>query len=328
MLFKALHNSTISAMVLGPFLVLALWARYFLVDITHITTLDNPSMPFWDFLVEPYLGYSQFTAALASFVLVLLTGLSINRMVVRYGMLKQQSMMVLIMYGLLSSAFLSVQKLSPVWFFVFFFILGLERLFSGVQKRNATANCFDAAFLLGIGSLFYAKGIFFFPLLLIAMGVLRLANFRSVVAAILGLGFPLILNFSWYFYWNKGFVFFESLSENLVANPGQYNHDVFSRIYMGLIIFITGISILATVRQMGTQKVIVRRYHRVFIWVILISASAVLTPFFSVEMLPLAAIGAAVTISNWLEYVSRKMVKEVILLLIVIVTLLGQWFLF
>ncbi len=97
---------------------------------------------------------------------------------------------------------------------------------------------------------------------------------------------------------------------------------------MGLIIFITGISILATVRQMGTQKVIVRRYHRVFIWVVLIIASAVLTPFFSVEMLPLAAIGAAVTITNWLEYVSRKMVKEVILLLIVIVTVLGQWFLF
>lgn len=328
MLFKSLHNNTISAMVLGPFLVLALWMRYFFVDITHITTLDNPSMPLWDILVDPYLGYSRFTAALASFVLVLLTGLSVNRMVVRYGMLKQQSMMVLILYALLSSAFLSVQKLSPVWFFVFFFILGLERIFSGVQKRNATAHCFDAAFLLGIGSLFYAKGVFFFPLLLIAIGVLRLANFRSVLASVLGLVFPLVLNFAWYFYWNKGFVFFESLSENLVANPGQYNHDVFSRIYMGLIIFITGVSILATVRKMGSQKVIVRRYHRVFIWAILFSAAAVLTPFFSVEMLPLAAIGASVTITNWLESVSRKMVKDVFFLLIIIATVIGQLVLF
>ncbi len=328
MLFKSLHNNTISAIVLGPFLVLALWVRYFFIDITHLTSLDNPSMPVWDILIDPYLGYSRFTAALASFVLALLTGLSINRMVVRYGMLRQQSMMVLIIYGLLSSAFLSVQKLSPVWFFVFLFVIGLERLFSGVEKRNATSNCFDAAFLLGIGSLFYAKGVFFFPLLLIAIGVLRLANFRSLVAAVLGLVFPFILSFAWYFYMNKGFVFFEALSENLVANPGQYNHDVYSRVYMGLIIFITGLSILATVRQMGIQKIIVRRYHRVFIWVILISATAVLTPFFSMEMLPLAAIGAAVTLTNWLETVSRKVVKEAVFLLLVIITLAGQLLLF
>ena len=285
-------------------------------------------MPVWDFLVAPYLGYSRFTAALASYVLVLLTGLSINRMVARYGMLRKQSMMVLIMYGLLSSAFLSVQKLSPVWFFVFFFIIGLERIFSGVQKHNPTANCFDAAFFMGLGSLFYAKGVFFFPLLLIAIGVLRLASFRSVTASVLGLLLPFILSFVWYFYWNKGFVFFDILNENLVANPGQYNHGAYSRVYMGLIIFITGLSILATVRQMGTQKVIVRRYHRVFIWVILLSAAAVLTPFFSMEMLPLAAVGATVTLTNWLESVSRKMVKEIIFLLIVLITLAGQFLLF
>jgi hypothetical protein len=285
-------------------------------------------MPVWDVLVDPYLGYSRFTAALASFALVLLTGLSLNRMVIRYGMMKQQSMMVLILYGLLSSAFMSVQKLSPVWFFVFFFIIALERIFSGVQKRNATANCFDASFLLGIGSLFYAKGIFFFPLILIAIGVLRLANFKSVVAGVLGMLLPFVISFAWYFYWNTGFVFFETLSENLVANPGQFNHDLFSRIYMGLIIFLTGLSILATVRQMGTQKVIVRRYFRVFIWVILLSAAAVLTPFFSVEMLPLAAVGAAVTITVWLESVSRKMVKETIFFLIVLITLAGQFLLF
>jgi hypothetical protein len=39
-----------SAIVLGPLVVLGLWIRYFVVDITHITALDNPSMPFWDFL--------------------------------------------------------------------------------------------------------------------------------------------------------------------------------------------------------------------------------------------------------------------------------------
>ena len=140
-----------------PFLVLALWLRFFFVDIVHITSLDNPSMPLWDALVLPYLGYSKYTAATGTFLLALLTGFTINRMVSRYGMLQSHSMMPLLVYGLFSGAFLSVQKLNPVWFFVLFFTLAVERLFASVNQRNPAAGCFDAAMLMGIGSLFYAK---------------------------------------------------------------------------------------------------------------------------------------------------------------------------
>jgi hypothetical protein len=76
------------------------------------------------------------------------------------------------------------------------------------------------------------------------------------------------------------------------------------------------------------QKIIVRRYHRIFIWVIMLAATAVLTPFFSMEMLPLAAVGAAVTITAWLESVSRQNIKETFFVLIVLATLVGQFLLF
>ena len=315
-------------MVLAPFVVLGLWARYFFVDVTHITTLDNPAMPIWDFLIDPYLSYSRFTAALASFVLVLVIGFTISRLASRFGILRQQSMMMLIMFSLLSSAFFSVQKLSPFWFFVLFFVLGLERIFVGVQKRNGTVNCFDGAFLVGLGSLFYIKGVFFFPLLLVSIGMLRLANFKSVLASFIGLLLPFILSFAWYFFFNKSFLFVDVLSENLASNPGQYNHGVFSRIYMGFMILLTSLSILMVVRKMGTQKVVTRRYYRVFVWIILFSSAAVLTPFFSVEVLPLFAVGAAFTIISWLESVSNNLFKEMVFLLIFVFTIAGQFLLF
>lgn len=180
MLFKSLHSNSISATMLTPLAVILLWLRYFVVDIAHFTVLDNPSMPLWDVLILPYFGYSSFTAALASLILVILTGVLINTMAVRYGLIRRQSLIVLLVYALLTSAFLSVQKLSPVWFFVFFFVAGLNRVFGAVGKRKPAVSCFDGSFLLGLGTLFYAKGLFFFPLLISQWGFYACCHLRRL----------------------------------------------------------------------------------------------------------------------------------------------------
>ncbi|WP_026474073.1 LTA synthase family protein [Alkaliflexus imshenetskii] len=328
MLFRFLHKNDISIVILAPFLVLALWLRFFFVDIVHITSLDNPAMPLWDAFVLPYFGYSKYTAATGTFLLALLTGFSVNRMVARYGMLQHQSMMPLLIFGLLSGAFLSVQKLNPVWFFVFFFVLAIERLFATVNQRNHAVGCFDAAFLLGVGSLFYAKGLFFLPILIVTIGILRIGSLSSLVASFFGLLFPFVASFVYYFYFEKGVWFILVLKENLITNPGQYNHTVVSHIYMSFVIAILAVSILSVVRYMSVQKVIVRFYFRVFIWIILLAGAAVLTPFFSMELIPLAAVGASVTVAFWLERIKSVWIKEIGFLLLVCLTVIGQFFLY
>lgn len=328
MLFKSLHNNSINAALLTSVVVVFLWLRYFVVDITHFTAIDNPSMPLWDAVVSPLFGYSAFTAALSSLGLVFLTGLFLNRMAARYALLQRQSLIVLLIYAMLSSAFLSVQKLSPVWIFVVFFVLGLDILFGAVDRRNPSVKCFDAGLLLGLGSLLYAKGLFFFPLYILAMGVLRLYSFRALAASLMGLLFPFAMSFAYYLFIDKGAAFYEILIENLVANPGQYSHTFYSRIYMAFLILITTISILVCIRQMNVQKIIVRRYFRIFIWIILINAAAVMSPFFSMELMPLSVSALAVVVTKWFEVIQRNKVREIVFLFFILVTVAGQFFLY
>jgi hypothetical protein len=328
MVFKFFHQNTISALIIAPLILLGLWLRVYIIDIVHITTLDNPSMPLWDSIILPYLGYSGFTAATGSLTLALLTGLRINRMVSKYGLLHSQSMLSLIIFGLLSSAFLSVQKLNPVWFFVFFFVLGIERLFGSVTKKHPASGCFDAALLMGLGSLIFAKGLFFFPILLTIMGILRLANVKSVIASILGLSFPFVVSFVWFFINDQELWFLQELNENLIANPGQYNHTVFSQIYMGIIIATLALSIIVTMRHISAQKIIVRFYFRCFIWILLITGAAVLTPFFSMELIPVAAAGASVVVASWLEKIKSGWIQESLFFVLIAVTLAGQLLLY
>jgi hypothetical protein len=328
MLFNKLHQNTWTSALIIVILVATMWVRLFVVDLAHITTLDNPAMPLWSGWIQPWFGFSQCRSALLSFVLVLLTGFAISRMVSQYNLMNYQGLMPLFIFSLMTSVFLSVQKLNPVLIYLFFVVHGLERLFGSPTQNRNTNRCFDAAFFMGIGSLFYAKGIFFFPILIISMGILRVANLRSFMAAIIGLMLPFIFSFTYFFLVNKEGWFLTELQENLIANPGQYNHTIFSRIFMTAIIFLLVVSILSAFQHLPAQKIVNRFYFRIFIWILLVSSIAVLTPFFSMEMIPLSAVGGSVLLTNLFEKMKRKWVKELCFSAFVALIVTGYFFLY
>ena len=328
MLFNKLHQNTVASAVTIILMTAAMWIRLFVIDLAHITALDNPAMPLWCEWIQPWFGFSQWKSALLSFVLVLLTGFSISRMVSQHNLTNRQGLMPLLIFGLMTSAFLSVQKLNPVLIYLFFVVHGIERLFGCPQQNRNINRCFDAAFFMGIGSLFYAKGLFFFPILIIGMGILRVANLKSLMAAFIGLLLPFIFSFTYFFLIDKEGWFLTELQENLIANPGQYNHTIFSRIFMTSIILLLVISILAAFQHLPAQKIVNRFYFRVFIWILLISSIAVLTPFFSMEMIPLSAVGASVLLTNFFEKIKRRWVKEIGFTAFVALILAGYFFLY
>jgi hypothetical protein len=76
-------------------------------------------------------------------------------------------MLPLFIFLMLSAAFLSVQKLNPVWFFAFFFVIGIDRFLGSVNETKPVVKCFDGSLLIGIGTLFFAKGVFIYPMFLL-----------------------------------------------------------------------------------------------------------------------------------------------------------------
>ncbi len=327
MLFNKLHNNSLATIIAVPFIVILLWLRLFTVDMANITALDNPAMPIWNTFILPWLGHSQFIAALTSLLLVVLSGLSVNRMVTKHGLLHAQSMITLLIFSLMVGAFLSVQKLNPVLFFLLFFTHGLERILN--QTNGQIVNrCFDAAFLIGIGSLIYIKGVFIFPFILVAMGILRTLNIQNILGAFAGLILPFIFSLTYFFVFDRLPWFLLEIEENILANPGQYNHTLFSKLFMTSIILLLALSLLSTVRSLPLRKVKVRYYFRIFIWTLLLTTGILLTPFYSMEMLPIAAIGASVLLASFFERITNKKTKEVLFALFVALMVSGQFFLY
>ena len=328
MLFKSVHSSHLSASAISIFALLALWARLYIIDMAHVTAFDNPTMPIWSAVIIPVFGYSQLMAALLSTILAFLIAFSLNRVILKFGLIQQQSMLPFLVYALLSGAFLSVQKLNPIWIFTLFFILGIEQLFLGVNARKPQAKCFNASLLIGIGSLFFAKGILLYSFFFLAMTILRIANYKTITASLMGFVFPFAIAFAYYFYTDNVITLFSEINENLFSNPGQYNHNAFSKIYIGILILFNIISVVLSFGYMSSQKILTRRYFRCFTWLLFIMCGFVLTPFFSMEMMPVLSLISTVIIVLWLDKMKRKRIPEIVLMLLVVLAVLGQMFMY
>lgn len=327
MLIKVIHNNRLITLLLVPLIMLALWARFFVIDITHVTIHDNPSMPLWDAVVMPVFGYSRFAASFLCYALALISGMTITRIISRHGMISKQSMLPLFIFALLSAAFLSNQKLSPIWFFALFFSFGIEQMMSCVNDNKPAIRSFNASLLVGIGSLFYAKGAFIYPVLFLVLGILRVANHRTIIASFMGFLLPFVFSLSYYFFIDETIAFLSHVNENIVSNPGQYNHTIYSKIYLFFFILLNFIGVVVLSRYMGIQKVITRRYFRLFIWIILLIGIGVLSPFFSNEIIPIAIIGSTVILSFWIDKITKRWVQETTLWFLVLLTIFGQLFL-
>ncbi len=330
MLYRIFHSNSMNALALSFLLMLLLWGRVFFYGGPEPLSLQGADMPLWSSVIVPVCGQSAFLAATFAFLMAFTIGFSLNRLVSRYGLLQQQSMLALVIYALLVSGFLSVQRLNPVWVFTLFFLPGLDRVLgasssgshvaSGVQTR-----CFDAAFLTALGSLFYAKGLFLFPIVWVAMGLLRLFTLRSFIASVLGLIFPYAVSAGYYFFMGRTTEFSSLVIENLLSNTGQYSHHPASKIYLALLLLFALIAVVNLVRYMPVQKIITRKYFRVIIWLILMAAATGLSPFFSIELIPVFSLGLAIAIAFWMEKIRVLWWREVLLWVLIATAVSAQF---
>ncbi len=187
------------------------------------------------------------------------------------------------------------------------------------------AWCFEAAFWVSLGSLFYAKGIYFLVLIGMTMFILRLFSFRDVLAALIGAILPYLLSMGYYYQVGQLEWFIDLILENFISPVAFFSHSIYSQVYNGIIIFMVFLAILAVVRIMPVVKIITRKYFRIFIWLIVLGIVAALTPYFSLEVLPVLAIGAAIVLNRFFNAIRRPAVQEVMFVLLVVITLAAQF---
>ena len=229
------------------------------------------------------------------------------------------------LYLFLVSGYLVVQKLHPVWFFAPLLLLAIERLFTAYGNRKPMSYCFEASLWLSLGSLFYGKGIYFIIFIWMIMFILRMISLRSVLASVIGLILPYILVMGYYYMSGRLLWLLDVAVENFISPVAFFSHSVYSQIYKSFIIALTFIAILAVVRILPTVKIISRKHYRILIWLIVLGIIAALTPYFSLEVVPILALGSAIVLSRFLNAIRRPLIQEIILFLIVGITIAAQF---
>ncbi len=324
MLFRTINSNSIISYALLPVFLIGIWANALFDVSTPALPSDETAMPLWN-LIEKLVKNSSFFASTISMLLAAIMAFGVNRIVNRYSLMSTQTPLPGFVYLVLISGFISIQKLHPVWFFTPLFLLALERLFLATGNRKPMALCFEAAFWLSVGSLFYAKGIYFIVLIWITMVILRSLTGRSAVASILGLILPYLLSFGVFFWQDKHLWFLNLTTENFFSGVAFFEHNLFSKIYNGLAYFLILLSILMVFRIMPSLKINSRKHYRIFIWLIVCCTIAGLTPYFSLEVGPLLAIGASIMTSRFLLTMKKSLIQELTFYLLIIITFTAQF---
>ncbi|WP_289054632.1 DUF6427 family protein [Carboxylicivirga marina] len=324
MLFRVFNRNDIVALALMPLLLIVFWTNTFLFDQAPSFPYDNNPMPLWELVINTLKG-NHFLASIISMLIALIMMFSVNRIVNRYTLFNGQTNLPGFVYILLVSGYLMTQKLHPVWFFTPLLMLSIERLFVASGERKPMTWCFEATFWLSLGSLFYAKGIYFIILLWMIMFILRLMNMRSFIASVLGLILPYLFSFAYFFWFDDSSWFTDTAYENFISPIAFFEHTLYSQLYNGLIMFLVFISILSVVRILPAIKIITRKHYRIFIWLITLCIVAAITPYYSLEVMPIWAIGTAIIVGRFLSLIRRRFIQELLLLILMVCTIAAQF---
>ena len=324
MIFQSLNKNSIIAFVLMPLFLIGFWLNSFIVQQSSGFPFDQNPMPLWNLLLGALKGNHLFTT-LISMLIALVMMFGVNRIVNRFGLSNIQTALPGFLYLFLVSGYLMAQQLHPVWFFTPLLLLSIERLFSANGQRKPMAWCFESAFWLSVGSLFYAKGIYFLIVVWMIMFILRLFSLRAILASIIGAVLPYLLSLGYYYLTGRMGWFADLILENFISPVAFFSHTIYSEVYNGVVIFLVFVAILAVFRIIPTVKIITRKYFRIFIWLIVLAIVAALTPYYSLEVVPILSIGASIVLSRFFNAIRRPIIQEVIFFLLIGITLAAQF---
>ncbi len=325
MILKRVHSFDIPAYLMVPLFLIVFWLRSLTEVYIPESFVDITPMPLWGMVLKVIKG-NYFVASFISMILALLSAMGVNRFTNRYKLLSKPTVLPGIIYILLISGFVEVQDIHPVWFFVPLFLLSIEKLFNAHGKQKPMAWCFDSALWFSVGTLFFGKGMILFVFILIVMFILRVFTTKTILASLVGLLLPYIFAFVYYMIFDKIEIFFEILLVNFITPVAFYSHSVFSETYLFSMVVLVILSLINVARQMPTFKILTRKHYRIFNWLVILSLLVAMTPFYSVEMVPVISIGSAIVIAYFLDVIRRNYLKEIFFLVIILVTILAQIF--
>lgn len=326
MLLKFFKQTLPQVILITIILSILLWLRSCLSDLLHPFYFESITMPFYS-IITNWVSNNVILGRIITFIVLLFTGFYLLRINSKHIVIKQRTYLLSFFYIYIISSIVPLQQLNPTVFAAFFIVFAIDHILSVYHKEVALDNLFRASFYIAIASLFYAPALFYFITVLFSLLSIRTFNIREWFAALFGLITPWLFYFFYHYFVNDDlFAVINTLNLNLfteVNNNSNILLFVFYSFCLFLFIF-TGFYLMNT---LGSQKISVRKFHGVFFWFNLVSASIIaLIPTVSVEIIYIALIPMVFQYTHYFTTSNHRFWPNFLFLLIFALSILIQLF--
>lgn len=325
MILRILKSNQPVNFVLFPLLALLVWVN----DIFHPKSYafylgENANPLFWP--IYKWLENYPLTQDIIALILLILAAFLVLHINGKYSFIRIRTMLPATLFVLINSGFTQMHALHPVYFAALFLLLSLNRLFSIFEKSKPYSAVFDAGFLLALGSLFYFNLVVLFPALLIGILILKHDyNWREFIISFIGFLTPFIIALGISFLRENLLEQLKVFEQNILTPVNHFKTNVPLHIYLGFLVFLTGLGSYKILEQYDTKKVSTRKYFTIlFVFFVFSLLGFVFVPATSHEMLIITSIPVTFLVSNFLVFIRSRFWSEFVFTLIIVMVILMQ----
>lgn len=310
-------------------ILLLLWASAFVKLKGQFSWyFDLNSMPLYG-LLSDLIGTNPLPGIIVTFLLVsLMAFLMVNLNTILF-FIHERTFLPALIYILLSGLFPQYQLLNPAIIGAAFLMFAIRSIMDAYRVTGTAYNFFDAGILISTGSLFYANLIWFGPITIIGIALLRTWNLKEILLSFLGLVTPYILTLGIYYVLGNDISEILRIVEyNLFGKQADFVFLPLTVIAVSYTGFIILISISYLFALMNSKKIQARKTFYLLIWVGLISLCIyIILPSVSVEIIWITAIPAGYVLTHYFVFTRKKLLPEILFSVLFLVILITQiWY--
>lgn len=293
---------------------LGLWGMYLIAPPRPENLAVMQPMPLWGLILRLFSG-APLAGVIFSFVLVLVVALVMIRFNTEIFFIPRRTYLPALLYILLYSLFPGEMVLNPSLPASLLILAALWRMVSSYRLNGLSFNFFDAALMISAAGLLYAGSVWFIIVVFIGALVLRSPDARELTLALAGALLPWIVMYAvWYVTGGDPGELTGIIRHNLFDQAPSVS---WSRTLIILLV-VAGINFLPSfvylVREMPAYKIRSRKTWEIMIWMMVISAAAIIfVPAVSAEMTAVAALPVAFIMANQMAFTRRVVIAEILL---------------
>jgi len=270
-------------------------------------TRDVDFMPFYQLI-----QYSLKGLPVLSFILVVLAVLLatylLNYYVNRHQLLYKNTNLTATTFIIILAFVSPFLNPNPIVFANILMILALNSVLTIYNQLNVYVHCFRIGFLIGLATHFYLLSIFFIPVFIVALVIIRTFNWRDYVITLLGFIVPFLYCWTYYF-WNDNlgeyYASFKLMKATVIFDMGSMGYLKYFFLVIGLL------SIYAGINKLGRENV--RQKNLLYILFAYVGIFSITSFFFKISyinLMILVSVPMAVLIAIFLQSIRRSWLVE------------------